>query len=294
MDKINVLIIGGCAAEDILKCDRSHIDLYNIDIWLGSLSRQSEPGKVAARLKEEAPDIIKRVEGTPYKIDVLMQLLYVIKEHRTPKILVDNVNSNTVVIVDPAYEIKSFYFDGDEIFDLNLKYHTHVKQFMPDWFNELVMHHTKLYDNGSKELATYQYRSVVNFLKYLEKKNLPVIMIDNLFTKKILHEDTKTVVDALPLFNSMIPFKAKEDILSKYNLITWFYDNWKDVRRPGFKMFSPDIDMIYADPNHHIGYHPTHLHHTCRKVLNNQLRALIVETLSEHKQKIVLPTLIKN
>lgn len=293
MDKINIAIVGGCAPEDILKSDRSHIDLYNITYYTGSLSRHHNPGKVAARLKEEMHDILNQVIGNPNYDFVLMQILYVIKEHHTPYTFIDNLPENTVVIVDPAYEIKSFYFDGDEMFDIHLGYNTKIRPYMPDWFNTLISKHRMVFDNGSKEIAMYQYKSVVNYLKYLEKKNLPVIMIGNLYTKKIFDETTNHVADALPLFNSKIPFAYKEDTLGNYTLINRFYEVWEDVGREGFKIFSPDINMIYADPNHRCGYHPTHLHYSCRKILNNELRALIVEAIGDHKKKIILPEIIK-
>lgn len=293
MEKINILTIGGCAIDDILKCERSHVDLYNIDLYLGSISRQHEPGKVAARLKEEMEGILKNVKETKYYTPVLRQILYVIKEYVTPTSLIERLETDTVVIVDPAYEIKPFYFDGNEMFDIHLDYHTLIKQHMPDWFNQLILKHTMFYDNGSKEIALHQYHTIVKFLKYLDKKNVPVIVVDNLFTKKIFDPATNSVVDAVPLFNSRIPFGDTEDVLAKYNLIVRFYRNWRESKPDRFKLFSPNIDMIYADSNHHRGYHPTHLHHTCRKMLNNELKALIVEAVRDHKQKIILPSITK-
>jgi len=290
MDKINVLTMGGCAIEDILKCDRNYINLFKIDLFLGSLSRHREPGKVAARLKEEMHDILNKVTNPSDYDPVLAQILYVIKEHHTPYTLIDNLSQDTVVIIDPAYEIVNFYFDGNEIFDIHLNYYTQIQKYMPEWFNELIFKNIQNYNNGIMELAVYQYRTLRKFLRYLEKKNVPVIMVDNLFTKKILDERTKYAVDAISMFNNSIPFRAKEDVHAKYELITRFYDAWRDAKPKNFKLFSPDINMIYADPNHHNGYHPTHLHHTCRKILNNELKALIVEAVNDHKKKIILPT----
>lgn len=298
MDKLNVLTLGGCAPYDIITANRNHTTLYNIDMWLGSFSRQLwEPGKVALRLKEELDSILESVRTAPEdKADVLMQLSYTIKEWRTPTTLIQNLPPNSVVILDPAYEIQSFYFDGNEIFDIHLNYDITVRKHMPAWFNQLVNKHVHQYDCGIMEIAMFQTHAIRKFAKELAKQNVPVIAVNNLYTRKIYDPITNGAVLAIKQYNNKMPFsKQHSNELEKYEysneLIERFYEIWTDFLPKKFKRFTPSIDGLYADVNHHIGYHPTHLHHTCRTALNAELNAMIVETVAEHKaqQPLILP-----
>lgn len=296
MEKINILTLGGCAADDILRANRNHTNLYNIDVWIGSISRQYwEPGKVASRLKEDMSTILPRITDTKVKIPTTVQWLYTIKEYRTPQKLLESLTPNSVVIVDPAYEIQNFYFDGNEIFDVHLMYDSTVRKHMPDWYNLAVNKYYTRYDNGIMELTMFQYHTSKAFMAALEKMKVPVIVIDNLYTNKIYDPITNSVGSALPLYVSKMPFALKGTVLENHDystkLIEKFYELYKRVVPSSFKIFSPDVKKIYADPNHHQGYHPTHLHHTCRTVLNDELNALIVEAVADHKAKqpLILP-----
>lgn len=298
MDKINILTLGGCAAADILKSNRNHVSLYNIDMWLGSFSRQMwEPGKVANRLKEEIETIVGSASTNQDDfVSTVMQIYYVVKERRTPSILLKDLPDNSVVIIDPAYEIQRFYFDGNEIFDLHSNYDKHVRKHMPAWFNDLVFKYYTPYDSGIIEIAKFQYRALDKFLLQLKKLNVPVIAINNLYTSKIYDPTTNSAVRSIPHYNSKIPFsKLHSSDLEKYDystdLINRFYEIWEDRLPKEFKLFSPDLNEIYADSDHYLGYHPTHLHHTCRTTLNAELTATIIDAIAEHKarQTIIMP-----
>lgn len=291
MEKINIVTLGGCAASDILRSNKNHVNLYNIDPWLGSVSRQSwAPDKVAARLKEEAKSIHDKAKNSSSLVNTEVQLFYTIKERRTPATIIDSLPENTVVILDPAYELMRFYFDGNEIFDIELNYKTHVRKHMPDWFNALIDKNTLRFDCGIKEIAKFQYRSIDNFMQMLDKRNIPTIAVDNLFTRKIYDPATNSTADAIPQWNSRMPFQwSSSNELENYeyanNLVSRFYSMFREKLPSNFKLFSPNVDKIYADLNHHLGYHPTHLHHTCRQLLNAELSALIVEALADHKKR---------
>lgn len=301
MEKINVLTLGGCAAIDILKSNRNHINIYDIDPWLGSFSRQMWPtNKVAARFAEHFYTIMNNIQNDPNHDEVVMQIWYTLKRYRTPSILIKNLPPNSVVIIDPAYEIKNFYFDGDEIFDLSLKYHRIVKNYMPEWFNDLVDKHYTHFDCGITEIATFQYRAVRKFLKELKRANVPVIAIDNVFTDRVFDYRTNSIATAISTYNSRMPFgklHSTDTDKHKYSidLIDRFYENWRDIMPAEFKLFSPDRNMLYADTNHHLGYHPTHLHHTCRVLLEKELSTMIAESVAAHraKQPIILPNINK-
>lgn len=300
MEKINVLSLGGCAVSDIINSNRNHVNLYNLDVWLGSFSRQMwEPGKIASRVKEELHTIVSSANSIPSDfVDVVMQIYFTVKERRTPTILLDNLPKDTVVIIDPAYEIQNFYFDGNEIFDISLNYNRIVKKHMPEWFNNLVAKHHTHFDCGISEIAVFQFRALKEFLRNLKKLNVPVIAVDNLYTDKIFDKNTNSVVTTISNYNSRMPFgKRHESELERHNyskeLVDRFYELWIDYLPDNFKIFSPDKKYLYADLDHHLGYHPAHLHHTCRTALNDELGALIVEAVRDHKQKIILPTITK-
>ena len=296
MEKINVVVLGGCAAADILKSNSNYINLYNIKLWLGSVSRQTATtGKVASKLEDEAFLIHNKAKDTSDQYGVDSQIDWVVKKWRTPNILLANLPENSVVIFDPAYELTSFYFDGNEIFDVFGAYHQSVRKYMPEWFNLLVDKNTLRFDCGITEIARFQHRAIVNFMKSLDQMNIPAIAVDNIFTRKIYDPATNSVADAIPQWNSRMVFQHnRSNELAQYeyanDLISRFYEIFRSKVPSNFKLFSPDVNKIYADLNHPYGYHPAHLHHTCRQPLNIELSALIVEVLADHKkrQSIVL------
>lgn len=48
------------------------------------------------------------------------------------------------------------------------------------------------------------------------------------------------------------------------------------------------LDEVYADLDHHSGYHPVHYHHTCRITLRKSLQQKIAEVLSRSIEKKVI------
>lgn len=303
MEKINVVSFGGCAAVDILRAPKNNVSLYKIDQWLGSVSRHSwDPGKIASRLKEDMFAI--RTSAATQINDVTNtedQLRYTIKEWRTPMSIIEDLPENSVVIFDPAYELSRFYFDGNEIFDIHLNYYSRIRKHMPDWFNLEIDKHTLRFDCGIAEIARFQFRAINDFMKTLERLNIPAIAIDNLFTRKIYDPITNSIVDAIPQWNRSMPFQRDncnhiENYQYANNLVSRFYSMFRERLPKNFKLFSPNIDQIYADIDHYMGYHPTHLHHTCRQMLNAELSALIVEVIADHKQRqksLIIPDFSK-
>jgi hypothetical protein len=294
----NIVTIGGCAAADILRSPKNNAFIYKINSWYGSVSRQSwDPGKVASRLKEHVPEI--RASAAMYPSDVSHtedQLNHTIKEWRTPISIINSLPENSVVIFDPAYELMRFYFDGNEIFDIELTYGNRVRKHMPEWFYSLVDKHTLRFDCGISEIARFQFRAINDFMKTLDRLNIPTIAVDNVFTRKIYDPITNSIVDAIPQWNAAMPFQwNSSNHLVNYeyanNLVSRFYEMFRERLPKNFKLFSPSAEHIYADLDHYLGYHPTHLHHSCRQMLNADLSALIVEVLAEHKtrQSLILP-----
>ena len=292
MHKTNIVTFGGCAAEDILRSPKNNVFLYKINAWRGAVSRQSwDPGKVASRLKEDVLDI--RASAALFPTDVSNtedQLVHTIKEWRTPTSMIQNLPETSVVIFDPAYELSRFYFDGNEIFDIELSYGNRVRKHMPEWYNSLIDKHTLRFDCGISEIARFQFRAIVDFTNMLDRLNIPTIAVDNLFTRKIYDPITNSIVDAIPQWNTAMPFQFNnsnqiENYQYANNLVSRFYEIFRERLPKNFKLFSPKKEHIYADLDHYLGYHPTHLHHSCRQLLNAELSALIVEVLAEHKQR---------
>ena len=194
------------------------------------------------------------------------QINFVTKQ-TTPYSIIDTLLPNTVVLLDYSYEICNFFFDGNEIFDISLSYNTDVRKEMPQWFNDILDKHTYGFDNGIKELALFQHHSMLNFAKDLAAKNIPTIMFDNFFTKRVFSPITNSVAELIPLYNRAMPFRKikivgdeLEQLEYSERVVGKFYDSIRRNAPSSFQLFTPDLNQIYADINHPYGYHPVHLH----------------------------------
>lgn len=299
MSKINIVSLGGCLPLDILKCDTMFYEKYNIaGNYLGSISRTTiGPGKIANRLEED-------MYGKDIPIRERRQINLVTKNFTPASILERQFSSDTVILVDVSYEIANFYFDGDEIFDLK-KFDRNV---MPAWFGETVDRGIHSYDNGSKELAMFQYHALNEFSNKLVAKNIPVIFFDNFFSKHLYNIETNSVATIISLVAGKSPFKRGFKKATGRNVVTYadelelfdystrvidkFYAHFKQSIPKDFKMFSANSNSLFSDPTHHYGYHPAHLHRACREMLLEPLTNVIHQAIAEHNVRQLRSNLV--
>lgn len=218
-----------------------------------------------------------------------------VQKQPSPYTITENLPPNSIIILDYSYEISNMFFDGNEIFDL-------VRRDpgigFPAWFGELVNKHTYGFDNGIKELALFQHHALMKFNSYLGTLNVPVIFIDNFFSRNVYDPASKSIATIIPLYNKSMHFKNVKASTSELELFEYsqrvidqFYSSIRKRKDSRFKLFSPkDPNKLFSDLSHPWGYHPIHLHRICREVLLNDLVALIHEAMAEHKSKqLIIP-----
>lgn len=285
--KLNIIAVGSCLIEDILRADSLRAKKYIIKSYYGSITRGAEPpGKVAQRLLNEVPKPTKEnFFARQYK--------FVTKDPSPYSIIKNNINSKSIIIVDFSYEMNDFFFDGNEIFDLIP--HKNPAVGYPEWFQQLVHKNTFNFDNETSELVMHQYKGLLKFRRFLETLDAPVIVMDNFFTKKVYDKQSNTVGSIIPLYNrAMLPFKNVKGIsndleLFYYNesIIENFYTKIRENIAPfGVTFFKPkDRGQLFADLDHPWGFHPIHLHRLCRERQARDLYALIQSVYKDYHNK---------
>lgn len=282
INPINVVVIGGCSATDILRTDPNYDKFYNITEYRGSISKTYVPaGQLASRLY----DTFYRVKIKPPTVKQQFEAIY---KRDTPLSILKSLPKNYVLIIDISYELLSFYYDGKEYFDIFPDYEFNKKRFYeyyPQWFTEQVEKHRYWFDSGIRELAFEQSKNLKEFTKFASSLGVPGIIIGNLFTNRIYDKNTNSVVELLPkLVAKSLPFKNFKKALSyeamydySNRVVSSLYEKMFRELPEHSVIFQPDKNLLFADPEHPYGYSPSHLHYTCRKTLLSDLRSLLFE-----------------
>ena len=288
MEKINILFLGSCTAKDIVMSNSNWMDEYNFQgYFFGSISRSlSPPGSIAQRLAEET-------DKNKPTFRLVSDQINMITKKKNPMTLIENLPANTVILYDLAYELLNFFNNGLEMFDIHANYQN-IKQFLPNWLRKDIFTHLKTFDSNSIEMAFKQYHTVVNFYKLCKSKNIPIIIFNNTYSYKTFDKNTNSVGEVYAFYNKKMPFDlssfGSDEILKyKYSrrIIANFYNNLLD-KFDHENLFTIPLDEVYADPDHHEGYHPVHYHHTCRITLRKSLQEKIAEVLSRSNEKKII------
>lgn len=285
---INIIAIGGCSIIDILKTDPNFREFYNVIEYRGSISRTFEPaGPIASRLYDTYFN--KEIK----KITIKQQFEAIYKKN-TPVNLLKTTTKNYVVIVDLSYEFLSFYYDGREYFDIFPDYDTN-KSVYPEWLVASIDKHRFWFDSGIQELAVQQIKNLRQFNRFVSSLKVPGILFGNIFTNRTYNKLTNSTVELLPLANNWSPFKNKLNTVDQtqlydYNskIVNSFYDKLLNDASSEFKIFQPDKELLYADPDHPNGFSPAHLHYTCRKNLLPKLKDMIFNLALTHQHNTII------
>lgn len=290
MKKLKLVSIGSCTAMDILKSDpRYHYDFACQKYFLGSISRSYyPPGKIANRLLEDIGDTKILNPQLQRQVDAILK-------RNTPLEIINTIDKDSIVLLDFGYETVNFFFNELEIFDINPNYLA-IKSMLPQWLNDEITKHAVYFDCGISELVRHRWRSLRKFCYALAEKSVPVIVFDNMFTNKIYNESTNSVAEVMPaLFNTKVSISSKSfrnDEVLQYqhslDTLNSFYENLKSEMPKTFKWFSIDQNLVYADLNHPMGYHPVHYHKTCNEMLCTRLKSLIVNEYYNYKSTPVI------
>jgi hypothetical protein len=284
IEKTNLIAIGSCVIGDIIRCNPLLTQTYNVKTYTGSISRgMHPPGKISLRLEEEIQHSKKTsAEERQYR--------FVTKQ---PNIFdfVSNVPKNSVIILDYSYEVQNLFFDGDEVFDLGLLDVRYTS--FPDWFVKIVESNRYSYDHGIQELAIFQYRNLKKFNKILDSLNVPIIFLDNLFTRKVYDPATKSIGTILPLYNNSVRFTKTKTMDSELdifhysqNMIDRFYQNGREDKGKNSYIFTySHHENLFADLSHPWGYHPVHLHRICREAVSSELFKFIENSRLDFDKK---------
>lgn len=288
MEKINVVFLGSCTAKDIIMSNSNWIDDYNFHgYFFGSISRAlSKTGSIADRLLEE-------IDKNKPTYRLVSDQYNMITKKKNPMTLIESLPPNTVVLYDVAYELLNFFNNGIETFDIHANYEN-IKQFLPNWLRKEIFTHFKTFDSNTIEMALKQYDTLENFYKSCKIKNIPIVVFNNTYSYKIYDKATNSVGEVYAFYNKKMPFNFSSfgsDEILKYKhsrkIIANFYKNLvKEFDHEN--IFTIPLEEVYADPDHHEGYHPVHYHHTCRITLRKSLQEKIAEVLSRSNEKKVI------
>ncbi len=273
---INIITIGSCTVTDILRADPNFNSKYNLIFsHIGSVSRTYyPPGKLALQ-------ILKDKNLLKIKNQLLQtQLQLILKE----KDLISDIKSapaNTVVILDFAYELLRYFYDGSEMFDISTSYGK-LTPYLPDWLKTTIPNHVKYFDGG--DISTYrkQYEYVTDFLSQIDSLNCIPIIFGNTFTSNVYMKELNQVGKILPLYTKKLHLGRNKNFSDEimayqysHKIIESFYKNLTKETPPNFLKFDIDLDQVYSDSSHPNGPHPGHYHRSCRMTLSAQLSDLI-------------------
>lgn len=273
---INIVTIGSCTPYDILKADPNFDSKYNLLFgYTGSVSRTFyPPGKLALQLQKDQN--LLRIKNL-----LLQNQLQLILKEKDLISMIKSAPMNTVVIIDFAYELTRYFYDGSEMFDITATYGK-ITPYMPDWLKNTINPHVKYFDEGNIGIARRQYEYLYDFL--LQVSSLPCIPIlfGNTFTSNVYMKETNQVGKILSLYNKKLPIVRGNNFSDEmmayqysYKIIENFYKNVFKQAPSNFIKFEIDLDQVYSDSSHPSGPHPGHYHRSCRMALSTKLSEVI-------------------
>jgi hypothetical protein len=273
---INIATIGSCTPYDILKADPNFKSKYNVIFtYLGSISRTYyPPGKIALQVQKD-PNLL-RIKN----LNLQNQLQLILKE----KDLLSMIKSapiDTVIIIDYAYELNRYFYDGSEMFDITSTY-GRATPYMPDWLKNTIDSHNRYFDSGDIGIARRQYEYMQDFASQVASLPCIPIMFGDTFTSNVYIKELNQVGKILPLYTKKT-FLARNKNFSdemlayqySHKIIENFYKNISNGTPKNFERFDIDLDKVYSDSSHPNGPHPAHYHYSCRMALSAQLSDLI-------------------
>ena len=305
MKKIPIVSIGGCAGYDILVSDIAWVrNFYIPDRYSGSVSRSFfKPGKIAERLHDELKTITAN-HSNDVKMKIKRQVDVVLK--------IDNVESiikkqepNTIIMVDPGYELSDYYDDGEESFDILPEY-DEVKHYFPSWFNQKIAQHRYKFDVASARVELKRDETYLEFFNLVTKQQCLAFFIDNVATEKTYIKKLNSVATTISAFNSTVSFltvdqEGKNTLLNfnyakrlinrlfrriKTNVERYYVEDKIDKA----KWFDIDKEVCFADAEHRWGYHPAHLHISCRTLLVKPMHKELINLYQKNTNLIVMPS----
>lgn len=302
MKKIRIVTVGGCTGYDILVTGNEWRKNFSIgDRYTGSVSRSFfKPGKIAARIQEEMLHLIPTFPSS-VREKIKRQIDVIVKTNNIESI-VRQQTPNTVVLVDAGYELLDFYEKDDEAFDI-LPEWDEISSYFPDWFRKEIAQNICKFDTKGTSTAFQRLNCYREFYRLTTEQKCLCVYIDNPATERVYVKELNSVGVNISLFCSKVPFlTATSDgktltlnfeyaIKSIDMLYTMLRTRTQDYYAGDDKKaawFYIDKEMCFADPEHHWGYHPAHLHYTCRSVLMQQLHSTIISLYEKNISSIPL------
>lgn len=288
---INLITIGSCTPLEIMQTDPEFSSKYHLLYrYTGSVSRTYySPGKISL-------NILKDKTLCEAKNFFIKQQLTAILKDQDLISIVRSSPKDTVIIIDLAYELWRFYYDGIEMFDI-CAFYPRIENSIPTWLKDTISKNKKNFDNENLSIARRQYEYIEDFITQLSQISNNVIVFGNTFTSNMYCNNTNQVGTFLPvhrIYNAKIPigknYNFSSEIMAYHyivKVIENFYNNLNKFvsKIPNLTRFHIDLNKVYSDPYHHQGPHPSHYHRSCREFLRPLLENTINEVLHKNKQK---------
>ena len=300
MRKIRVVSVGGCVGYDIMMTNRDWRQKFVLaEVYTGSVSRsQFKPGKIAERLQDEMRSL-QETWPREQKANINRQLRVIVKTETINSIIQKQL-PNTIIMVDPSYELSDYFDDGNESFDI-FPFWEDIQQYFPDWFRLKVSQYRYKFDVASSRVESDRVNTYLNFFKVLTDQKCLAMFIDNAATERSYIKKLNSIATTISAFNARVSFLTanadSEQTTLNFNYAMRLIDRlFRIIKTNKEKYFSGehaskaiwfniDRSMCFADPEHPWGYHPAHLHYTCRTILCEQLHK---ELVNLYQQNIVV------
>lgn len=297
MNKIKLVSVGGCAGYDILMTGTAWRNKFYLNArYMGSISRgYFKPGKISERLLEELPTLDKNFPSSMR--NQLQGQIKAICKVETIESIIKMQMPNTIVIIDPAYELSDYYDDGEESFDIFPDWENFVP-YLPSWLVEKVAKNRFKFDMASPRVEKQRVDTYTDIFRLLTEQKCLAFFIDNVATEKSYIRKLNSISSTISAFNSKVTFltatqDGKQSILNfnyAMRLIERLYRIVKTNKERYYvgehehkaAWFDIDREMCFADPEHRWGYHPTHLHHLCRAALVDRFHSELLDLYNKN------------
>ncbi len=297
MRKIKLVSFGGCSGYDILTTDVSWRSKFSLtERYDGSVSRSFfKPGKIAARLYEEMMPLGNNFPNNSIKEKVRRQLSVIFKTFTVESIL-KTQTPNTIVIIDPSYELCDFYEKDDEAFDI-LGDWQDIKMYFPEWFRKEVAQNLCKFDMTGTRAAFQRLTNYRELFRLLEEHRCYPFFVDNVSSERVYVKELNSVAVNISLFCSKVSFLTANE-KGEYTTLNFdyaircidnLYNKLKDTTSHYYAenpkkhaWFPVERENCFTDPEHKWGYHPAHLHHLSRSTMSKKMHDAIIELYNDN------------
>lgn len=302
MQRIPLVSVGGCAGYDILVSNPSWFTTFAVnERYTGSVSRSFfKPGKIATRLYDEMLSTDNKLDSN-IRIRIQRQLDVVLKINSVQSII-EKQSPNTIIMVDPGYELSDYFDDGDESFDILPEY-DQVKQFFPEWFNTKVSQNRYKFDFASRRVEAKRDETYLDFFNLVTKQKCLAFFVDNVATERTYIKKLNSVATTISAFNNCVAFLTV-DQTGKNTLLNFNYAKrligrlfrriktnvekyYVDEKANKAEWFEIDQELCFADDDHRWGYHPAHLHFSCRQALSKPMIDSLLSLYQKNNNLII-------